>query len=457
MERGQKHNRLKRAASILLLVGAPAACQLEQTAVIPTATVTALAPTATSSPIPSPTSSATPQPTATKTPRPTNTPLPPVTFTDAAAQSAYHIPLTVQQLNPLEALVHFELDQPTEGWLLFQPAEPGDEFWWTYPLAADSVSHQVPLVGLTPGTKYRVQVGLGEDLESLRVPRLFGSQWGPITFQAPGLAEPVLRFGVVGDSGFGDDQTKELVDRMHGYDLDFVLHTGDVVYNAHQESGPAHAFAEKYFKIFKPLLAEGPIYPVLGNHEYDGAARFEGRPFFVRAFPSLTDPSVPDDALGTWYAFERSGVQFLMLDTQAFFGAGGRAEQTTWLEERLADPSYRFSIPVIHVAPYTSGRHRNDGAAIRSEWIPLFVEAGVPVVFSGHDHNYERIERDGLTYIVTGGGSPVLYHETGLIEGSMDFHRRMHFVLVEVFESYIALTAIDRDGSELDRTTIPLG
>ncbi|MCZ6531051.1 MAG: metallophosphoesterase [Chloroflexi bacterium] len=404
-----------------------------------------------------PSASPAPESTATRTPKPTNTPLPEVAFSVTAADIDYRVPLTLQRLTPFEAIVHFELERPGSGWLLYQPNQVDFRGWWATPLAEDQVSHQIPLVGLTPGTSYRVQVGLGEALESLRVPFLLGASWGPIRFETPALGEPDLRFAVIGDSGFGDDQTRELIELMESYDLDFVLHTGDSVYKANEESGPAEAFARKFFKMFAPLLHEVPIFPVLGNHDFDQPARSNGRPYFVRAFPALTDPSVPESALGTWYAFERSGVQFIMLDSHAFHGSGGRAEQSAWLEERLEDPSFRVSIPVFHTPPYTSGLHRNDGGALRLDWGPLFEAARVPLVLSGHDHNYERIERNGVTYVVSGGGSPVLYRETERVEGSQKFHRRMHFLLVEAAAEHLALTAIDIDGTVLDRKTIPLG
>lgn len=46
---------------------------------------------------------------------------------------------------------------------------------------------------------------------------------------------------------------------------------------------------------------------------------------------------------------------------------------------------------------------------LQSLWHPVFVELGVDLVFSGHAHNYERIERDGVTYLVVGGGGANLY------------------------------------------------
>jgi len=422
---------------------------------LPTATPRSTA-TANPTQTPAPSPSFTPEATATRTPRPTKTPLPLVAFSDQPAQSAYQVPITVQKLTPFEATIHFELDQPAPGWLLYKPIDPGAQGWWAIPLAENETQHQIPLVGLTPGSRYTVQVGLGQDLKTLRAPRLFGASWGPIQFGAPMLGEPDFRFAVIGDSGFGDDQTRELIQLMEGYDLDFVLHTGDSVYNADEESSPAEAFARKYFTMFAPVLLRNPIFPVLGNHDFDQPARTEGRPYFVRAFPGLADVSVPPSALGTWYSFERSGIQFIMLDSQTFHGSGGRGDQTAWLKDRLEDPSFRFSIPVFHTPPYTSGLHRSDGTALRLDWIELFQAAGVPLVLSGHDHNYERIERDGMTFIVSGGGSPVLYRQTEPVDGSQQFEARMHFVLVELTEDRLSLTAIDIEGNELDRALIPI-
>jgi len=445
-----------RAALIALLSVAAVGCARAPSSPIPSATSAISTSTQASTLFHTPTPSLTPEPAPTQTPRPSSTPLPQVAFADQPADSAYQVPLTVQKLTPFEATIHFELEKPSSGWLLYRPDQQDFAGWWALTLEADVTIHQIPLVGLTPGSSYSVQVGLGDDLESLRSPSMLGTGWGPINFEVPSIGEPNLRFGIIGDSGFGDDQTRALAERMKGYDLDFVLHTGDAVYKAFEQSGPAEAFATKYFKAFALLLEETPIFPVLGNHDYDQAARSEGRPYFVRAFPLLTDPSVPDSALGTWYAFDRSGIQFIMLDSHAFQGAGGRAEQTAWLEERLADPSFQYSIPVFHTPPYTSGLHRNDGRALQADWNPLFEAADVPLVFSGHDHNYERIVRNGVTYVISGGGSPVLYGENGRVEGSQGFHRRMHFVLVEIDQNRIELTAIDNDGNVLDRATITI-
>jgi hypothetical protein len=93
---------------------------------------------------------------------------------------------------------------------------------------------------------------------------------------------------------------------------------------------------------------------------------------------------------------------------------------------------------------------------VRYSWGALFTEANVPVVFSGHDHFYERLHAEGITYIVSGGGCSVLYDRVELLPESQVFARWMHFVLMEVYEDRIELQAIALDGEILDQVTILL-
>lgn len=445
----------------LLAVLSAAAVMAAGCAIISPPATSTPAPTETAVPSAQPSSTVTPLPTLTSTATlspvpPTRTPLPQIGISDQPAETGYLVPITVQLLTQLEAMVSFELERPSSGYLLYRPDFPDIQGWWAEQLDESAASQQILLFGLTPGQRYVVQVGLGNDLQDLRAPELFGSSWGSISFQTQELGKATLRVGVIGDSGFGGERTKDLVGLMTEHELDFVLHLGDLAYRGFEDGGPAQAYARKYFRPFAPILQDIPIYPVLGNHEYDRGVRMAGVPFFSRAFPVLSDPSVPDDALGQWYSFDYAGVQFIMLDSQAFYGMGGRQEQTAWLEERLSDPNYRLSIPVFHIPPYTSGKHRNDGRVIQSNWNPLFEAEQIPLVVSGHDHNYERITVNGTTYLVSGGGSAVLYGETGRVEGSQVFHQRAHFVLLEITSDQILVSAIDQDGSVLDSATIPM-
>lgn len=88
--------------------------------------------------------------------------------------------------------------------------------------------------------------------------------------------------------------------------------------------------------------------------------------------------------------------------------------------------------------------------------MPLLEAYDVPLVLSGHDHNYERLEREGVTYIVTGGGSGVLYPQTINLEFSRYFSQQMHFVFLEVYPDHIELSAIAADGTIFDQSLITI-
>lgn len=386
---------------------------------------------------------------------PTPTPSPtPVALGDLSTEVSYTLPLTVRHVTDAGATLFFELSAPSESILLYESDEEGQK---SMPLDAATTRQHIVLDGLAPGTTYRAMVGLVED-GSYQQPGFRDQPWGPISFRTQSAGEP-LRIGVIGDSGFGQQVTFDLAAQMAALDLDFVLHTGDVVYSIEQNANPYEAYALKYYLPFAPLLHTMPVYTVVGNHDVEREAMYQETPFIYQAFPSFADPrlSAPDaGGLNQWYAMSYGDIQFLMLDTQTFFNEPGRAEQLAWLTERLADERFAYSIPVFHVPPFSSGLHPNDGAAVRSEWLPLFEAANVPLVLSGHDHNYERLVVNGITYIISGGGTTVIYDQSLTAPGSMFFAKRTHFVLLEVYPDRIDLRAIALGGEVLEQATISL-
>jgi acid phosphatase type 7 len=375
------------------------------------------------------------------------------------SQNAYLIPLTVRHVTAQSAALFFELSRPADGQLVYRRA--GDVR--VLPISAESspaeARHMINLQGLSPGVDYQAVLLLDGGDAGLEQPSFAGAAWDAVSFRTASDEAP-LRFGVLGDASFGDEATHQLVDLMASQDLDFVIHTGDVVYET-DSSDLVHSYLLKFFEPFSPLLHQLPVYTVPGNHDYDAAVRWQGAPFYDYAFPPFADPdfSYPESRRGNqYYAFAYKGVQFLMLDSQVLYGAEGRQEQDAWLTERLADPRFRFTIPIFHVAPYSSsGVHPDDALAVRYTWGPVFEEANVPLSFSGHFHHYERLIAGGVTYIVTGGGSSTLYAQDGQLPESQIYVRRTHFVLVEIFADYIQLTAIAKEGDVIDQATLPVG
>jgi acid phosphatase type 7 len=408
-------------------------------------------------PQPTPTLPPTAQPTATAAPLPSPTPTAVAASDLPLGPVAYTIPLTIRHRTARSATLFFELSAPSPGSLILHPIAGGEVV--ETPLDPAQTSHLITVEGLAPGTEYQVGVALGGEGETLHQPSFLARPWGPVVLRTMPEDGP-LRFGVLSDASFGDPVTGTLIEEMATADLDFVLHAGDVVDETEQGVAPFDSYARKFYTPFEPLLSRMPVYTVIGNHDYDSDIRWQDAPFYYHAFPPFPDASFPGQearATSQYYAFVYRDIQFLMLDSQVLFGAPGRAEQAAWLAERLADPSFRATIPVFHVSPFTSSSvHPTDSLPVQYEWVPLFEAAGIPVVFSGHFHQYERLSYEGTIYIISGGGSSITYAPGEQLPQSVVFARRSHFVLAELEGDRLALSAIAVDGEVIDQVELSL-
>jgi 3',5'-cyclic AMP phosphodiesterase CpdA len=368
------------------------------------------------------------------------------------------IPLVIKHVTDVSAIFFFELRLPQECVLVYRSVTPGIESHGFITIAAGETRHMITIEGLTPGVRYQTMVLVDHGRGDLQQPGFAGKEWGMVSFNTESDRKPI-RVGVLGDASFGDEATYSLIDLMASQDLDFIIHTGDVVYETNG-SDLFHSYMLKFFEPFSSLLHQLPVYTVLGNHDYDAVLMWQGAPFYDYAFPAFpdTDFNYPmSRRANQYYAFSYRDVQFLMLDSQVFFGVEGRADQDTWLKKRLADTRFRFTIPIFHVAPFSScAVHPDDSLPVRYSWVPLFESVKIPISFSGHFHAYERLQVNGVTYVVTGGGSSTLYAQGDLLPESLIYAPLTHFVLMEIFEDRIQISAITKDGERFDQATIPL-
>jgi hypothetical protein len=80
-----------------------------------------------------------------------------------------------------------------------------------------------------------------------------------------------------------------------------------------------------------------------------------------------------------------------------------------------------------------------------------FAEWGADAVISGHDHTYERISRDGITYFVNGLGGRSNYPFFGSVEGSqVRYNLDYGAMLVEASEDNISFQFINRQDVLID-------
>ena len=423
---------------ITLLAGT-AACTTQPA---PTSTIQPTITEITSTPEPTQIPSLTPSPTVTvtvtPTPFPTSFPL---------SEVEYLLPPTIRYLDENSVTIFFELSQPISG-SVFLLAEGSGLLANQQDFGSDETRHMLTFTGLEPAANYRILTAVETDM-GMQIPNFEGEDWGTINCKTRSDAYP-LRIGMISDASFGDEVTQQLIANMAQADLDFVFHLGDVVDVLEWGVDPFQAYAENYYQSFAPLLKQMPVYTVPGNHDYDADIRYNEEPFYFYAFPPA---SQMDNRQYTQLAF--NDVQFLLLDAMTLWGMPGREAQDAWLVEQLHNDQYRISIPIFHIAPFSSSVvHPEDGAPIRNFWVPLFEEANVPAAFSGHFHHYERLTVNGITYIVAGGGSSVLYAVGEYLPQTEVITRTSHFILLEVYPDTLEITAVDVDGNILDTISV---
>jgi len=289
--------------------------------------------------------------------------------------------------------------------------------------------HVVALAGLDPGSTYHYRVGGVSESSSkgnLRTAPADDSRFS---------------FAVIGDSGSGGKGQLAVAALLERLRPDLVLHTGDLVYPAGQE----RHYDRRFFAPYRNLIKTVPLFPVLGNHD---VREGNGAAFLENFHPPL------GSLAGTkrYYSFDWGNTHFVALDSELYHGDRGSdpEEQRDFLERDLATTRKRWRIVFLHRSPYGSSRHGGD-EKVREGLEPLFAKHGVDLVFSGHDHVYERtVPIMGVTYVVSGGGGRRLY-PAGRSARTVSSVSAHHAVLVRVDGGHLSLEAVEAGGTAVDR------
>jgi 3',5'-cyclic AMP phosphodiesterase CpdA len=248
-------------------------------------------------------------------------------------------------------------------------------------------------------------------------------------------------FAVIGDSGRGRKNQLAVAALLERLKPDLILHTGDVVY----PSGEDRHYDRRFFVPYRRLLKEVPIFPVLGNHDLE---KDNGAAYLNNFHPPRNDPR----NTGRYYSFDWGNAHFIALDSELYYedDSSSPEEQKAWLERDLSKTRQPWKMVYLHRPMYSSSKHGSD-EKIRKDLEPILVRHEVDMVFSGHDHAYERtVTIRGVTYIVSGGGGKGLY-PAGRSEWTAFSKSTHHAVLVRIDGDRLSLEAVEPDGTVLDR------
>jgi predicted phosphodiesterase len=306
--------------------------------------------------------------------------------------------------------------------------------------------HEVVLDDLEPGTCYRYQI-VG-----------FSEHGGRVcTSYAATNHDETIRVLALGDTSPITGTTQELLEQTLPKEPQFTVHLGDLQYYT-----TAAETWTIWFEEMAPMLEAGAFMPCIGNHENEK----EGQEF-EHYYKRFWKGGVAEDGNLYRHHFQTGGVHWFAFNSENDIGPEPEFEsQFEWLDQRLGEVAqtegFRMSIVYFHRPIYTVGDH-SPALNLRERLVPILERHDVPLVLQGHNHAYERFEKNGITYLVAGGGGSGL-NDIDVTESNHpeDAEFRVtagmysHAAMLEIEGSTIHVEIVDPEGQvrdEFDVTT----
>ena len=275
--------------------------------------------------------------------------------------------------------------------------------------------------------------------------------------------EAPVRFAVIGDQGTGSKAQYRIAELMTAWHdrlpYEVVITLGDNIYGFLWTAGGKSRFAEKFDKPYAALLKRGVEFrAALGNHD--------------KATDLITDKArFHIDGEEGYYTFTagsgedgRPWVEFFVLNSnlKELRDTAQCRRQCQWLKQALNRSNAYWKIAYFHHPMYSTGTHGSD-LLLRERLEDILVQAGVDIVFAGHEHFYQRFSlQQGVLHIVSGGAGQ-------LRKGDADGHlnkaplpacsqdQQPHFLLVEAGPHQVRMRAIAADETIFENCTLEHG
>lgn len=286
--------------------------------------------------------------------------------------------------------------------------------------------HAVELTSLHPDTKYLYRVGNGEI-------------WCAENNFKTGTEGNHTTFVAWGDSRHYRPERRSVVEIVNSLFYDFSVFTGDFIDNG--------LYIDQWYNLladFKPVLENTSLMPLLGNHEENSSIYYD-----IFALPGKEE----------YYSFDYGPIHFAILHSCVERYDGNMTEQYEWIRQDLEDNKDAiWKVVMVHRPVFASSQRDNAGDYddLKEGLLPILEQYGVDIVLSGHDHFYERLLNNNITYIVTGGAGAPLYKliDAYKLEQSQYAESTLHVVLLDVYENQMDLRAINTSYGIIDRFTI---
>jgi hypothetical protein len=255
------------------------------------------------------------------------------------------------------------------------------------------------------------------------------AQAEPPRFEVPVAdATAPLTFVVYGDTRFTTAERdakgyangyarRALVDKIAAENPAAIFIGGDLVY----QGGAPQDYAIYQGETAEWARRKIPVFPALGNHEFQGCDVGDDDSVCLQNWWQTFD------ALhlrpNRWYSVTL-GAQILVLILDSDGGLQPGSAQRTWFEQEIAaaDPRFRFILVLMHYPPVRDPlfpQAADEAEVARYLARKARTLSAQVVVVGSHVHNYERHKRNGVVYLVSGGGGAKPVPEVRLFGGEL--------------------------------------
>ena len=336
--------------------------------------------------------------------------------------------------------------QGTKDWTATIPATTELRTFVTGGYQAANVN-SVTLGGLVAGTTYEYQAAAGD-------------KW-PDTVESftAGTADASQKFFVLGDIQAEDTTNiSNIFNTLKTGSYDFGIQTGDVV-----DSPTNFAKLDEMVQLLNAKeLGSADMIHVLGNHEFegDGNADIAGSVF-----------ALPKHSMGSCWSTTYGNVYVAVIN---YSGVGSDMKAAAeWLVQDAKASDATWKILTVHQPAYYTNAKGGNGPM--TQYIPAAAEeAGIDVVFAGHDHSFARTNplkggeidaENGVYYYICGSSGEKSYainsqdvfdYEKVFAQATTDFNAI--YLSVEANRSQMKINVYDMqaDGTSklLDNVTL---
>ena len=246
-----------------------------------------------------------------------------------------------------------------------------------------------------------------------------------------------FRFAVCGDSRPAAETLPQpekflkILKEIKKYNPDFMISTGDIIYTGTDNKEVLKQQIYDFLNVISILDCD--VYIAPGNHDLGNDKQ---RLYYKELINKGRD---------FYYYFEYNGIYFIILnayEVSAYEQIKG--EQLLWFEELLQKLREEVVFVIIHPPIYSYMYPDKDNYNYLRQLIDI---NKVDVVFSGHEHLYNKQIRGDTTFIITGcsGAFPYVPKEEG------GFY---HFLIIDVSKNYWKLNVFDIDGELVESEEI---